>query len=117
MDIFIGWVIFSFVLGMLGSGRKIGFFGAFFLSLLLSPIIGLIFVLVSKNEEDELSKEKILNTQNLQQETLKDLSYSKSDSFKTNSIADELEKLRALKDDNSITLEEFNQLKSKIINS
>ena len=52
MGIFFGWIIFSFVVGFIGSERKIGFWGAFFLSILLSPLIGLIIALVSKNKED-----------------------------------------------------------------
>ena len=37
----ISWVIFSILVGVIGLNRKIGFWGAFFISLLLSPFIGL----------------------------------------------------------------------------
>jgi len=46
------WIVFSIVIGIIGSNRKIGFAGAFFLSLLLSPVIGLIIALTSKDKND-----------------------------------------------------------------
>jgi len=49
---FILWIVFSIVIGLVGSNRKIGFAGGFFLSLLLSPVIGLIVVLMSKSKDD-----------------------------------------------------------------
>jgi hypothetical protein len=104
MEIFLGWLFFSFVIGFIGSGRKIGFGGAFFLSLFLSPLIGLIITLVSKNKEDEAYKEKTLKAQQDQQSA-------------TKSIADELEKLKKIRDENSITDEEFHKLRDKLINS
>jgi hypothetical protein len=115
MGIFFGWIIFSFVVGFVGSGRKIGFWGAFFLSLFLSPLIGLIIALVSKNEADEAYKAQVLKVQQNQQETLKKL--SETESTKTVSIADELEKLKKLREDNLLTEDEFQNLKNKIINT
>ena len=57
MEIFFGWIILSFIVGFAGSGRRIGYWSTFFLSLLLSPLIGLIFALTSK----ELDEKKIIN--------------------------------------------------------
>ena len=48
------WIVFSFIVGFLGSGRKVGFFGALVLSLLLSPLIGLIITMMSKRKQDEI---------------------------------------------------------------
>jgi hypothetical protein len=45
MGLLLGWLIFSFVVGIVRSSRGGGFFGMFLLSLLLSPIIGLILAL------------------------------------------------------------------------
>jgi len=115
MEIFFGWIIFSFVVGFIGSGRNIGFWGAFFLSLILSPLIGLIITLVSKNKEDEEYKKQVLKVQQNQQKTLERLSGNKE--MKPISIADELEKLKRLRDDNIISENEFKSLKNKIINS
>ncbi|MBS1757402.1 MAG: hypothetical protein JSU03_09005 [Bacteroidetes bacterium] len=71
--IFLGWIIFSFVVGFIGSGRKIGFAGAFFLSLLLSPLIRLIIALVSKDKETEQYKKQVLETQQQLAEVLKNI--------------------------------------------
>jgi len=111
MGIFFGWLLFSIVVGAIGSGRKIGFWGAFLLSLLLSPIIGIIITLVSKNKEDEEYKKKLLRAPQNQQETLHKLSSQK------NSVVDELEKLKKLKEENLISEDEFQNIKNKIINS
>lgn len=46
------WIVLSIILGIAGSYRKIGGAGAFFLSLLLSPLVGFIVVMVSAKKED-----------------------------------------------------------------
>lgn len=40
-------IIISFFIGLLGSSRKCGFWGYFFASLLLTPLVGIILVLIS----------------------------------------------------------------------
>jgi len=50
MEIAISWIIFSFVAGAVGANRKIGFAATFILSLLLSPLIGLILAFASPIE-------------------------------------------------------------------
>ena len=111
MGIFIGWIIFSIIVGALGSGRKIGFAGAFFLSLLLSPVIGLIITLFSKDKEDEKYKQEVLTTQKQQQETLSKI----QDNAKTTSISDELNKLKEMKDNGLLNKEEFQKAKEKLL--
>ena len=44
------WIVFSFIVGSLGKNKNIGFGYAFIISLLFSPLIGLIFVLFSANK-------------------------------------------------------------------
>ena len=56
MIIFILWIVFTIVVCLAGSSRNIGFWGAFIVSLLLSPVVGLLFVLLSKDKEDEQPK-------------------------------------------------------------
>ncbi|HRN41126.1 MAG TPA: hypothetical protein PK649_03515 [Vicingus sp.] len=48
MAIFFLWIFFCFIVGFIGSGRNIGYWGVFFISLFLSPLIGLIFGLASR---------------------------------------------------------------------
>jgi phosphate/sulfate permease len=117
MEIFFGWIIFSFVAGIIGSGRKIGFWGAFLLSIFLSPLIGLIFALVSKSNEKEEYEKRMLETQKSQQEALNKLSQEKQNNASTLSITDEIEKLAKLKNDNIISEEEYQKLKDKLLNS
>ncbi|MFT3947806.1 MAG: SHOCT domain-containing protein [Agriterribacter sp.] len=117
MEIFLGWIIFSFVAGAVGSGRKIGFWGAFLLSIFLSPLIGLIFALVSKSKEKEEYEKGMLETQKKQQEALDKLSQEKQSITPTLSVVDELAKLTKLKNDNLISEEEFQKLKDKILHS
>ncbi len=117
MGIFFGWLIFSIVVGFVGSNRKIGFWGAFFLSLLLSPVIGLIIALVSKNKEDEKYRQKVLKTQEAQKVALEKLSDEKTAKKSSISIADELEKLQKLKEKDVISETEYIKLKNNLIDS
>lgn len=47
MYAFIIMVLLSFVVGFIGKNRKFGFWGYFFASLLVTPLIGLLLVLAS----------------------------------------------------------------------
>lgn len=53
------WALFSLIVGALGTKRKIGFRGAFFVSILLTPFIGAIFVATSKELNFEEIKKEI----------------------------------------------------------
>lgn len=44
-------IILSLLLGIMGRNRKMGFWGYFFASIVLTPIIGLLLVLVSDPRE------------------------------------------------------------------
>jgi hypothetical protein len=41
------WLFLSLIVGFFGRNRKLGFWGYFFSSIVLTPIIGLLFVLAS----------------------------------------------------------------------
>ena len=57
--IVISILLLSIVVGVLGRNRKFGFWGYFFASLLLTPILGLILVLASdKKNPKPLETEK-----------------------------------------------------------
>lgn len=47
MSFFITVIILSVIVGLTGINRKFGFWGYFFASILLSPLIGIILVLAS----------------------------------------------------------------------
>ena len=56
MEIAFGWILFSVLIGLLGQNRKIGFWGAFLFSLILSPIIGLLITIFSNSAQSESEK-------------------------------------------------------------
>jgi len=99
MDIFLGWIIFSLAVGAIGINRNIGFAGAFFLSLFLSPVIGLIFTLVSKSDDQVKFETELLSNAKKQTEGILKAS--------DKSFTDELYKLKSLLDSGLITREEF----------
>lgn len=67
MMFFIVWPFAAIIIGIIGSERTIGFFWSFLGSLLLSPLIGLIFVLTSERKSDKEYKEKMLKLIEAQQ--------------------------------------------------
>lgn len=71
----ISWFVFSLIVGLMGSGRKIGFFGGFILSLIFSPLIGFIIVIVSPSELDVAVKKKLLENDYSKSKPLKPRDY------------------------------------------
>lgn len=110
MALFFGWIIGAFIVGIIGANRKIGFGGALFISLLLSPLIGIIITATSKTDEDVKMEQEALK---IQKEQLDALANQKP----STSIADELKKLADLKESGVITEEEFEAQKQKILSA
>jgi hypothetical protein len=56
---FIIWLCLSFLVGIIGKNRNCGFWGAFILSVILSPLIGLVITLLfnKKKTQTELLNE------------------------------------------------------------
>lgn len=90
------WFILCFIVGAIGTNRKIGFWKAFFFSLILSPVFGVIITLISPKKENVV----VINQ-------------SKNESSR--SIADELKKYQELKDAGTISDKEFNKIKTKLL--
>lgn len=108
----ISWIVLSIIIGVVGSSRKIGFLGGFFLSLLLSPLIGIIITVSSKTNDAIRYEKEILETQKKQHETLEQIK-----SQNVSSIADDLKKIKELLLNSVITEEEFEKMKKKIISN
>ena len=89
-----------FLVAIIGINRNIGYWRAFFLSLILSPLFGGIIALLSERKV----KEKII-VANQEKET------------KSISVADEIKKYQDLKNSGAITEEEFLKIKSKLLNN
>jgi len=49
--IFIFWICFAFLVGLVGRDREIGFGASLFLAILLSPLIGLVITLFSDKKK------------------------------------------------------------------
>lgn len=109
--IIIAWITFSVLVGTLGSDRKIGFWGSFLLSIILSPVIALFITLFSKSLTQQRIDDEMLQNQKEQTRLLAE----KSD-INLVSIADEIEKLISLKDKGLLTEEEFQKAKQRLIN-
>ncbi len=41
-----GWIIFSLIAGLMGSSKRMGFWGTFLSSLLISPLVTILFLLI-----------------------------------------------------------------------
>lgn len=87
MSICIAWLMLSLLVGSLGKNRSIEFKGAFCLSIVLSPVVGLIIVLCSPKVHDKtaltlataerlLKKKKFEKAINAYQGVLKTRPYS-----------------------------------------
>jgi hypothetical protein len=105
MGIFVGWVLLAILIGGIGQSRKIGFMAAFFLSLILSPIIGIFITLASQTIEDAEFKKKTIEFQkesppNFQNET---------------DIIEKIVQLAELKEKGILTEEEFNIQKQRLL--
>ena len=55
------WIVFSFIVALLADKWHHSGFKYFFISLLLSPLVGIIFLLFSGKKSDALEKEQIIN--------------------------------------------------------
>lgn len=106
------WLGLSFLVGLIGSARQIKFWGAFFLSLFLSPLVGLIVTLLSRTDADIQRQQELFDLQHQQMQTLLTIQNSLS-SF----IADELVKLKKLADDGAISASEFEIQRRRLLQS
>jgi uncharacterized membrane protein len=124
MEYIVIWLFFCVLVGWFSDSKVLGFWGGFFISLLLSPLIGLIFAIVSK---DRSVKDYEIRMQQQQQQQLyeqqQQLYFHNEQLKKQNqqppiyqeSISDQLIKWKKQKDDGIITEEEFQKIKSKLL--
>ena len=103
MGIFITWIILSFIVGAIGADRSIGFWGAFLISLILSPLIGFLVTISSTSKASIAFAE----TQKKTNELLSNQAHT--------SQADELIKLQSLRTNGTINEDEYEKMRAKII--
>ena len=99
------YLCFALIVGAIGSNRMIGFGLALMWALVLSPIIGLIIVLFSEKKSDvrmyELQKSQLRN--------------AATTGARNMTVSERLEELKQLRNSGDITLEEFKEMKSKLL--
>jgi len=101
MGIFFFWIIGCIVAAFIGQNKTIGAAGSFFLSLFLSPVIGIIVALLSQEQAVIDLQKKVIT-------------YSYSDNS-SESIADELRKFKGLLDQGAISEEEYENQKKRLL--
>lgn len=106
MEYFIIWIMLSLVVGFIGSSRSCGFAGGFFGSLILSPLIGIVIVLVSSSNQTKEFQKEIIDLQK------KSMNASRKDS---DEIYIELGRLQMQVDTGIITPEKYQELKVALL--
>jgi hypothetical protein len=117
MEFLFIWVLLAAGVGWLASSRGRSGFGFFLLSALLSPLLGLIIVLVVQNKNEEAEKERLRREDHERQlESIRAVA-SKANEATTpgRSVTDELAKLAELRDKGVLTDAEFQIEKLKIL--
>jgi hypothetical protein len=61
MEWIIGWTAFSILAGVIASNKGRSFFGFFLLSLLLSPLLGIVAALIARPNTKKLEREQVIS--------------------------------------------------------
>ncbi|MDR6194925.1 hypothetical protein [Siphonobacter sp. SORGH_AS_0500] len=104
MGFFLGWIIGAFIAASVGSNRKIGFGTTLILSLILSPLVGILFAIASPS----------LATLEFQKKTLEAL--KQQNNSPSQRIDAELTRLIQLLNEGKITEAEYLSLRTKLMN-
>ena len=64
MEIALAWVVFSYLCGKYGEKKGLSFTKFFWISLLISPVIGFIWCAISQENMDVVEYKKIVTKQN-----------------------------------------------------
>lgn len=108
-------VVMSFFTGLAGRNRKIGFWPVFVISLLMTPFVGILAVILSGRKN---SIRTMVENQELQIRQLNSMSTIMSapaHAQTTASVADELLKLNELLEKGVLTSNEYEQQKKRIL--
>ncbi len=127
MEIVLVWLLFAVGVGFLADSRGRSGFGFFLVSAVLSPILGLIIVLVIRNPKDEEKKEALRREEHERNlESIRAIAAPKSPEVSAaarsappqpagSSIADEIKKLGELRERGFLTDDEFQTQKALLL--
>lgn len=107
--------VMSFFTGLAGRSRKIGFWPVFVISLLMTPFLGILAVVLSGRK---YSIKTMVENQELQIRQLNSMSTimnAPAQAKTTTSVADELLKLNELLEKGVLTSNEYEQQKKRIL--
>lgn len=136
MEIILVWLLLAAGVGLLANSRGRSGFGFFLLSAVLSPLLGLIVVLVMSNKVEDEKREQLRKAEEERKEKIRKEEHerqvesiraiaSRSDtvapssnpSGEVRSVADELAKLAELRDKGVLTDAEFQAQKTSLLSS
>jgi hypothetical protein len=115
MEFLVGWLLLAAAVGWVASNRGRSGIGYFFLSLVLSPLIGLIAVLVQKDLQSDAQQTASAEEEQRREHQRRIEEIRALQPVATGpSKADEIEKLAKLRDGGLLTDEEF-QTQKRIV--
>lgn len=126
MEIFLIWLVLAMGVAALAHSRGRSGFGYFLLSIVLSPLIGLIVVLVTEDltkkaaREMQEERDHARRIEEVRAITVKPAAaelHTPAAPIRSDSVADELTKLAALRDRGVLTAEEFQVQKAALLRS
>lgn len=117
MGLFFGWMLLAVLVGFFADSRGRSGFGFFLVSMLLSPIIGLVIVLVMPNKiQEEKIAEQRREDHELQLASINAIASRANAATEDQlSVADKLIKLGELRDRGLLTDGEFKTQKASLL--
>jgi hypothetical protein len=123
VEIVFAWLLFSVLVAVLASSRGRSGFGFFLLAAIISPLLAVIVLLVMKDLKAEVVREDTRRDHERQLEAIRAIATPKeagpapapSQVPAATSIADEIIKLAALRDQGILTSDEFAQQKAALL--
>lgn len=103
------WVLFCLLAAAIfGSNRTCGFWGSFAICFFTSPLLGFIITLLFPTLQKEQIQQQMLHTQ-------KQMLMQQQNALSKTNVSDEIAKLKQLKDEGTITEDEFEAQKKKLL--
>lgn len=114
----ISWITISVIIGLLGRNRKIGFWGGFLSSIILSPIVGFFVTFFSKTFKEQKLEQEMLEYKKERARLLAEISENKMCDKSEDHIiriADDIEELLNLKEKGLLSEDEFQEAKQRLL--